>query len=424
MSTPGPIRLWAVRVVLVLTLAVLIYLPNRITATWFSQPIDDYVQYWASGRLNATGGNPYSPQELLALEKAIGLAEAVQEAAGLRADEPIMMWNPPWTLSVTMPFALLDFPASRTLWFVAEFLIIVTCADWLWCIYEGPRRLRWLAWLLAITFYPTLVVILQGQISPFVLLGMVGFLYFQQQAMALAAGALAALGGVKPHLVYLFWVALILTGLDRCGRRRVLGCTTAGLLATALPLACNPAVLQQYWTAIHTLQTPAGAYSPTLGSLLRLSFGENLTWLHVLGPVAGLGWVLWYWIRHRKAWAWDEQLPLLLIVSLLTSYYGGWTVDRVVLLIPVIHAAVLTVRSGKLVPAVIALSCFIAVTAPAPILLSMRRNSFAFGDLPQAKLELLFAWMTPVLLVSYLLVRQLTRSTSGLAKAGDPETAR
>ena len=76
-------------------------------AGWLLQPLlndrsiwppDDYVEYWAAGRLNLQGENPYSPELLLPLERG----------AGRDTDEAIMMWNPPWTLALAMPFGLMD----------------------------------------------------------------------------------------------------------------------------------------------------------------------------------------------------------------------------------------------------------------------------------------------------------------------------
>src|ERR1700687_1555271 len=69
-------------------------------------PPDDFVEYWAAGRLNAAGENPYDPEKLLPLERQ----------AGRDTDEAVMMWNPPWTLLLVMPFGLLPARFSQLLW--------------------------------------------------------------------------------------------------------------------------------------------------------------------------------------------------------------------------------------------------------------------------------------------------------------------
>lgn len=68
-------------------------------------PMDDYVAYWAAGRLNAAGGNPYVPDSLLAP------GEEIREYAG----KVTPFWYPPWSLPLLMPFGMIDYPASRVL---------------------------------------------------------------------------------------------------------------------------------------------------------------------------------------------------------------------------------------------------------------------------------------------------------------------
>ena len=60
-------------------------------------PPDDFVEYWAAGRLNAVGENPYDPSILHQCERLVSP----------HLTEAIMMWNPPWSLSIAMPFGFL-----------------------------------------------------------------------------------------------------------------------------------------------------------------------------------------------------------------------------------------------------------------------------------------------------------------------------
>src|SRR5262249_15787502 len=59
-------------------------------------PLYDYVEYWSAGRLCATGHNSYSREELLDLQQQVGWTES----------RALMMWNPPWTLPLVMPFGI------------------------------------------------------------------------------------------------------------------------------------------------------------------------------------------------------------------------------------------------------------------------------------------------------------------------------
>src|SRR5206468_210349 len=101
------------------------------------------------------------------------------------------------------------------------------------------------------------------------------------------AGVAAVLIAVKPHLAYLFWIALLLWSIRERRWRTLAGGVFAGLALTALPLLFNPHVLQQYWQTF-TQRPPAQYRSPTIGTVLRLAFGEGQFRLQFLAMIPGL----------------------------------------------------------------------------------------------------------------------------------------
>ena len=66
----------------------------------------DFLEYWAAGRVNLRGGNPYHPDELL----------AEQRHADPNRTEAVMMWNPPPALAVYMPLGALAPRWATLLW--------------------------------------------------------------------------------------------------------------------------------------------------------------------------------------------------------------------------------------------------------------------------------------------------------------------
>ena len=80
---------------------------------------------------------------------------------------------------------------------------------------------RILAVIIAFTFVPTLFVLNMGQIAPLILLGVVGFLHFEKHKYWGLAGCALPLIAIKPHLLYLFWIALLLWVFDR-GKWRII----------------------------------------------------------------------------------------------------------------------------------------------------------------------------------------------------------
>ena len=315
----------------------------------------------------------------------------LERAAG-RSEDGILMWNPPWTLPLVLPFGLLSVRAAHLLWLILQLGVLVFCADRLWRLYGGDRDQCWIAWLLGLAFLPSLFALTAGQITPLLLLGAVGFLTFMERKRETLAGVAAVLIAIKPHLAYLFWLALLLWSIRERRWRTLAGGIVAGLFLTAIPLLFNGQVLQQYW---HTFtQTPPAQYrSPTIGTVLRLALGEGQFRLQFLAMIPGLVWFVPYWWRQRRDWKWKEQLPLLLTVSMLTTAYGGWPFDLVLLLLPVLHATAIVTRRGWNAVSMLALGMFVAINAIAATQLALQVEYFWF------------IWITPAVLAAYLLVR-------------------
>ncbi len=338
-------------------------------------PLYDFVEYWAAGRLNAQGANPYDPELIHQLERATG-----------RTEDGVLMWNPPWTLPLVMPFGLLPAQPAHLVWLLVQLGVLLLGTALLWRIQGGADDDRWLAWALTFTFLPTYFALTAGQISPLLLLGAVAFLALEKRGQWALAGAATVLLAIKPHLTYLFWLALLLWALQHRRWSLLLGGALTGLALTALALLCNPDVLGQYWHTI-TTHPPAQYRSPTLGTLLRLALGAEHFRLQFLALVPGLVWFVPYWLRQRRNWQWSHQMPLLLLASMLTAAYGAWPFDLVLLLVPILHSAVLLCHDRH--RARLALLGYALINVLALALIIGRAEYFWF------------LWMTPALLVVY-----------------------
>jgi len=364
-----------------------------LTSDVFTHPeflrLDDFVEYWSAGKLTLQRGNPYDPSQMEALQREIGRTQ----------DVPIMMWNPPWTLALVMPFSLLPYQMSRTLWFLAAVSAIFLCADWLWRFYGGSERFRWVSWLVAFTFGPPLHAFKAGQISPFLLLGVVGCLFFIQRKRYGWAGVVLVLASIKPHLVYLIGLAVLCWAIDR-RRWAVLICGGfVLLLAMGITLGVNPALLGQYQYAA-THYPPEQWATATLGAVLRILFGVELFWLQFIPSILGGVWFAGYWWRHRVTWEWREQMPLIALVSISTSAYG-WTFDYTIALLGLLPIAVALSHGGwrvNLAPRIGLLSAYLASDVLA-----------LFSSMDQIWLW----WMSPFLLCWYLLAQRFIIADAG-----------
>jgi glycosyl transferase family 87 len=382
---------------LLLAAVLLVQQLGRLLADRSIMPPDDYVEYWAAGRLNLHGHDPYDPEQLLPLQHEAGRQSFPLDPSG--NESAIMMWNPPWTLTVVMPLGWLEARLGQLIWLLLNLAIILFCADWIWRYYQGPTAYRWLSWAVALTFIPTMMVLRAGQIGPLILLGIVGFLHFEKQGRLLLAGACCVLIAIKPHLLFLFWIALALWALTPSPRTAVRGLPgvrvltggiVTGLIASIIPIFFNPQVWQQYAYAM-THHPPEEWVSLTIGSILRMLFGAQLVWLQLVPAIPALIWFGFHWRKHHSSWTWSEQMPILVLVSFLTTFYGAWPFDLVILLLPVIQAGVWAVQFQNLRTAAIVMYLVIDLGALVLILVGVT--------------SIWFIWMTPAILACYLSLR-------------------
>lgn len=149
-----PRRTWRTWLGLCAALALLTYQITTLKVTP-SLLADDFVEYWAAGRLNLTGGNPYAADQLLPLERAAG-----------RDAEALIMWNPPYTLAVVMPLALFPYPLSRLLWLLLSIAMTLLASRWTWALFGGRVVQHRYAYAAVFLFFPTLFALRVGQIGP------------------------------------------------------------------------------------------------------------------------------------------------------------------------------------------------------------------------------------------------------------------
>ncbi len=313
-------------VLLIITIGLLIQLaPRLINAQQLA--VDDFVQYWSAGRLIASGQNPYSP-ELLA---------PLQLGAGRSRDVPVMMWCPPWTLPLILPFGILPFFYSRLLWFLVNIVITFLCANWAWDYIGGPPNKRWIGWLAAFAFEPCLQAIAVGQIIPFLLLSVMGFLYFERRQKLWLAGFFLALAAIKPHTLFLFILAALLWTVSNRKWQVIAGAVFALLSSSLVAILLDPAIISQYlFAALHN--PPQQFATATLGGGLRLLFGSDIIWLQFLPSLFGAAWLIAYWYQRRNNWEWKDNASIVLLISLTTAAYG-WLYDMQVLMVALLEVA-------------------------------------------------------------------------------------
>jgi glycosyl transferase family 87 len=290
-------------------------------------PLNDFNEYWASARLFVTGGNPYSRAEMLAIQRGIGWDKP----------EPIMMFNPPWVLPLTAPLAAGSFRTAQICWFLLSAAFVFVSAELLWRLYGGRPDQRVIAWGCAALFIPNPVTLRMGQFSPTILFGLTLFLVCMRKQWLWLAGVSLFVLGIKPHLLIPVGLAVVFWVVREKRWQIIGGAILAVTIATFTAWLINPAALSGYvdlWK-----NDPPAEFVSGFGGILRLIFGFERTWFQFVPAVFGLVWILLRWRRYRMRWDWVEQMPSLLLGSLICAPYG-WTFDEVVLLIAIMHGAV------------------------------------------------------------------------------------
>ena len=384
-------------------------------------PPDDFVEYWAAAKLTLDGKNPFDEALLLPLQKA----------AGRSTEEAVMMWNPPWALPAVLPLGLLPAREAQLLWLLVQLIVTGFCADRLWLRLGGSPERRWVGWLAAFAFLPTVFALSTGQISPFLLLGAVLFLEYDCRARhdrrwEYLGGAATVLLAIKPHLAYLIWTGIAVDAISRYQWRTLVGGAVTGAFCALVPLAFNPNIWHQYADALGN-RPPAQWLSPTLGSVLRLVFGAELFRLQFVSVAAGLVWFAAYRWQKRATWDWTAQLPLTLLVSFVTAPYGAWPFDMVLLLPAVFELLVKphttqsaplanSTNEGSFLPSAWAVGSyrFTIVGLVAVNLGCLVMNLCQTGSFP-------FLWVSPAVLVLHTL--STTRSRDALVTCPEVRAA-
>ncbi len=337
---------------------------------------DDFLEYWAAGRLNAAGQNPYDPNLTYPLQRAMGHMQGM------------MMWNPPWTLALTMPLGFLPYPVARTLWFFLQLVAVVWSSDRIGHLTQGGTSRRWIAWFIGLTFYPFMSGMNDGQVTPIILIGAVGaFIWIKRYP--LLAGATAALLTIKPHTNYLILLALVVWAFTQKRWSFFLGFGGALLGSLAIAMAFNPAVVIQYLNA-WTRYPPTEWATPTIGGLLRLCLGPEHFALQLVGSLVGLSWLAFYGARRRNRWVWEEEFPLIAVVSPVTAAYG-WISDLLPALIGLLPAVLRLLVAPRSRTAMVLLASYGLLQAIVFIT--------AFD-------QLWYFWLGPALLLWFLLARR------------------
>ncbi|MEJ2483231.1 MAG: glycosyltransferase 87 family protein [Gemmatimonadota bacterium] len=289
--------------------------------------MNDFLSYWAVGRLLLEGGNPYDVGSILELQRELGS----------RFVEPGVVRNPPWTLPLLLPFAALSFGTGWYAWAAAQVVLIGLCAATLWKLFEGEARPA-VATALTFLFPPAVFVALGGQIGGILLLGLTGFTVAVETRRDFIAGLFLSRLTLKPHLLLPFGVVVLLWSWRERRFKALLGAAAGVAVGCAIALWIQPGIFGQYLEFARA-EVPEEDVVSTPGAALRQIIGFRHFWIQWIPAALGIAWAVSRYVRRMNVWSWKSELPQLAAISWLAAPYG-WVYDMVILVPTVLDGAV------------------------------------------------------------------------------------
>jgi hypothetical protein len=307
-----------VRIALVATLGALALLaPDWLTREEVALQ-NDFFQYWSAGRYVLAGQNPYDHAAFTSFQASLGW----------KAEKPILTWNPPWTIGLFLPFALIRYAPAMWLWFLVQGALIAASAIVLWRHLSGGRRGETPVVVMALLFPPSLLSLGFGQLSGWLCAGVALAMLGVARRDGRLVGAALVLLSLKPHFTLLLILGLFAWGLANDLKRTVVTGVGGLALLLAAPLAARPRLPLDYLTTVASSQ-PREFVSDTLGAGLRLIGGWEHFWIQFVPLAAGVVWLGVQGARSARGRPLPpDAVPLLALVSALAAPYG-WVFDNV-----------------------------------------------------------------------------------------------
>lgn len=292
----------------------------------------DFIEYWCAYQLARTGQNPYDSSLLLSFQRSIGWSEPAA----------LMMWNPPWLMTVLSPILSFPFYEAGKLFIVLNVALISVTAAFSWKLIavRSPAKVPEVALLATLLFFPVKLAIDMGQVSVLITASLVVGLWALKERRDLLAGGLLALLTIKPHLAYLPLILAAWVVIREQRWRVVVG--GAGTLAL---LFLGTAVLFPgtigFWreTLKHgagdqTIPVIAWQVASLVGAARAVVASPDMR-VHqlfmVLIPGITATIFLWWLVIRARPTEWWTLLPWLLPLSMFTAPFG-WLFDHTITL--------------------------------------------------------------------------------------------
>ncbi|MCB0344199.1 MAG: DUF2029 domain-containing protein [Bdellovibrionales bacterium] len=283
---------------------------------------NDFIEFWSAFQLFVVNDNPYDPEKLNAIQVSLGRAQ----------ESPLLLWNPPWVLTLMTPLLNLGFAASAQVFIWMNLVLLGAGAALLWSASTERRPYSPKSIGAAFLFLPALTNIQIGQIAIVLFFCIAGFVWAAANRRDFLAGLFLVPLSIKVHMVFLLLTA-IAWWIVRFRRFRVFGGGAVGFSALiAATVAVSPNALNNWLGGFESppFYWKTAALSGALRSLLFELTGDAPAWPVVVLPIIALFAVCLWLLKRRPTIDWTMHAPPLIALSIMFSPYG-WLFDQTLL---------------------------------------------------------------------------------------------
>jgi Glycosyltransferase family 87 len=337
---------------------------SKITPLFYTSSVDstvpgteDFIEYWSAYKAISNGLNPYDPAIMLAIQQPVNGATA-----------PMMMWNPPWALTLIAPVLQFNFLTSARLWaLISLMLCILVISLSLQSVRTNNEYTKWQSYfppfLLGALWAPVLATLIHGQLSLFLAMGLLFWNIGQLKDRKILIIFGMIIFSFKPHLfhtlaIFTLWKLIVrrdirlLAGL--IFTFAVLLLVTYGMFPTAISHYFDSITHPQYSNLVPNLYQWVG---PTLGGLIRIGdvsvLGIRSQNLAIILPLCTDIAALIFFKMKQTTKLDPVSICMLSMLSVFTSPFG-WFFDYAALLpihVLLVFRATCDIQDGRYLPA-------------------------------------------------------------------------
>jgi len=293
-------------------------------------PNNDFFTFWLGGHLSALGQNPYLTDIWIGGHHEFGAS-----------------WIPNTTFIYPLPLALFFVPLgliplyqAYVVWVLLTQYMITLSVALLLSFY--PARLK-KSYILPITagvilFRPTLLTLINGQLSGFLLFVIVCIIWLWERGRWREGAVLLPILALKPNLGVPLILLLSFYLILELRITSLITGVISGLCLLATGFVQNFQWISEFWMAGNTKLSQTFGYSPTIWGLSALICDHKLNCSIGYGSVVGLFILIGFvglLVNKQRSASPALVVGLAITVMLLLTPYT-WPYDQILLIIPII----------------------------------------------------------------------------------------